>query len=89
MFEMVSKIVKRLNSINSFSGNIIKIGCYISFVMCLMGLVVINYNNIIGESIRLNTIGSSLIYTAILLFTQTVIGGLLIDLFGNAISGNF
>jgi hypothetical protein len=89
MFEMVGKIVKKLNSFNSFSGNIIKVGCLISFVLCIMGLIIINYNNFIGESIKLNTIGSSLIYTAILLFTQTVIGGLLIDLFGNVISGNF
>ncbi len=88
MIDMVSKILKKLNSINSFSGNIIRVGCYISLAMGIFGLIVINYNNIVGESVKLNTIGSSLIYTAILLFTQTVIGALLIDLFGNVINGN-
>jgi hypothetical protein len=88
MFDMVNKIVSKLNSINTFSGNIIKVGCYISFFMCVFGLALINYNNMIGQSIKLNTIGSSLIYTSIMLFTQTVIGGLIIDLFGNAIGGN-
>lgn len=86
---MVNKIVERLNSINKFSSNIIRVGCFVSFLLCVSGLVLINYNTTSLHTVSIYVIGSSMVYTSIILFSQTVIGGLIIDFLGNVIgSGN-
>ncbi len=78
---MMSKIVKSLNSVNSFSKNIIITGCGISLLLCVVGIAIIAYNNIITKEVELYTIGSTMIHTSTILFAQLVIGGLLIDTF--------
>lgn len=83
---MLTKIVERLDSINSFSKNIIRIGCAISFVLCIVGLSLIKYNTSTIHTVGMFTIGSSMVYTASMLFSQTVIGGLIIDFLGNMIN---
>ena len=78
---MVGKIVNHLNSINNFSKKIIVFTSIISFVLCACGVGVILYDASIGSTITLHTIGSTFIYTAIVLFAQFVVGSLVIDFF--------
>ena len=85
---MVQKIFERLNSINSFSKNIIKFGCIISLIMCIGGFGIIEYNDICLNQISTYNIGSTMIYTAIVMFAQIVIGSLLIDFFGKLLSNH-
>jgi hypothetical protein len=84
---MVSKIVNRLNSINSFSKNIIIYGSIISCTLCLSGVSVILYN-VLSEfsKVSLHTLGSNLIHSAIVLFAQFVVGSLIIDFFNAVLS---
>ena len=83
---MVSKIVNRLNSINSFSKNIIIYISIISCTLCLSGVCVILYNMLSDFSkVSLHTLGSTLIYSSIVLFAQFVVGSLIIDFFNAVI----
>ena len=85
---MVQKIFDRLNSINSFSKKIIKWGCVISFFLCLCGVGIIEYNSMNMNKISTYNIGSTMLYTAIVMFAQIVIGSLLIDFFGQLLSNH-
>ena len=78
---MVGKIVNHLNSINNFSKKIIVFTSIISFVLCLCGVGIIFYDASMGSTIMLHTIGSTFIYTSIVLFAQFVVGSLVIDFF--------
>ena len=85
---MLHKVCERLNSINSFSKKIIKYGCIFSFILCMMGATVVAYNQIALSKIALYNIGTSMVYTSIVAFSQFVIGGLLIDFFGVLLSNH-
>lgn len=85
---MVQKIFERLNSINSFSKKIIKWGCTFSLLMCIAGVGIIEYNNITLNKIATYNVGSTMVYTSIVVFAQIVIGSLLIDLFGTLLSNH-
>ena len=85
---MVGKIVESLNSVNSFSKNIIKAGCYISVFLCIIGMILVCYNSILKQEFEIYNIGSTMIYTAAVLFAQMVIGGLIIDFFSNMVNNN-
>lgn len=85
---MVQKIFERLNSINSFSKKIIKWGCIISLLLCLSGVGIIEYNSIYLNKISTYNVGSTMLYTAIVMFAQVVIGSLLIDFFGQLLSNH-
>ena len=82
---MFNKIIEKLNSVNKFSKNIILVGSIISIALCMIGLAVVTYNENVIQKISLYTIGSSLIYSAIILFSEFTIGGLVIDLASNVI----
>lgn len=83
---MVNKIVSHLNSINNFSKKIIVFTSIISFALCACGIGIIFYDASIGSTIMLHTIGSTFIYTAIVLFAQFVVGSLIIDFFSAVIN---
>lgn len=86
---MVNMIVSKLNSINSFSKNIIVYTSIISSVLCMSGVVIILYNMLAEFSkVSLHTLGSTLIYSSIMLFSQFVIGSLIIDFFNTVISNH-
>ena len=85
---MMSKIVKSLNQVNPFSKKIIVTGCTISLLLCIIGVILVGYNNIVSQQVELYTIGSSMIQTAIVLFAQVVIGGLVIDFFSNLVNNH-
>ncbi len=78
---MVGKIVNHLNSINTYSKKIIVWTSMISLVLCFIGVGIIIYDNSVGATLLLHNIGSTLIYSAIVLFTQFIIGSLVIDFF--------
>ena len=84
---MVSKIINRLNSINTFSKNIIIYVSIASCTLCLSGVAIILYN-VLSEfsKVSLHTLGSTLIYSSIILFAQFVVGSLIIDFFNAVIS---
>lgn len=84
---MMSKIVNRLNSINDFSKKIIIWSSIISLVLCTVGIGIIIYNVNTFSTLSLHTVGSSLIHASIVLFSQFVIGSLVID-FLSAIMNN-
>lgn len=83
---MLHKIIDRLNSMNNFSKKVIRGGCTLSFIMCVMGVSVIAYNQLFLNKIATYNIGTTLIYTSIVTFAQFVIGGLLMDFFGTLLS---
>lgn len=80
---MVEKIVKSLNAVNPFSKNIIKVSCYLSLFLGMIGMLLIGYNQFTVQKVDLYTLGSSMIYTGAVLFAQMIIGSLIIDFFGN------
>lgn len=83
---MVKKIVKELNSMNNFSKNIIVYVSIASAILCISGIGVILYNMLADFSkVSLHTLGSTLIYSSIVLFAQFVIGSLIIDFFNAVI----
>lgn len=85
---MFNKIIENLNSVNKFSQKVIIVGSFISLALCLIGISIVAYNeNFIGK-IGLYTIGTSLIYSAIILFSQFTIGGLAIDFVGNVLKNH-
>lgn len=88
MFAMMNKIVKSLNSVNSFSKRIIVTGSLIALFLCIAGMILIGYNTIISQKVQLYTLGSTMIQTAIVLFVQIVIGGLIIDFFSNMVNNH-
>jgi len=83
---MLHKIFERLNSINNFSKKVIKGGCTFSFILCMMGMTVIAYNQLYLNKVATYHIGTTLVYTAIVTFAQFVIVGLLMDFFGTLLS---
>lgn len=85
---MVNNIVNKLNSINSYSKKIIIVISIVSFTLCIGGIAVITYNANNNSTLILNSIGSSMIYTAIVLFAQFVIGSLAIDFVNALINKN-
>lgn len=85
---MLKKIIETLNSINKFSMRVILAGCIISISLCLIGIGILTYNDNMLQTISLYTIGSSLIYSAITLFSEFTIGGLVIDVANNVIKNN-
>lgn len=82
---MFGKVIEKLNSVNKFSKNIIVTGAIISIALCIIGVGIVTYNENFIQKISLYTIGSSLIYSAITLFSEFTIGGLVIDLANNVI----
>lgn len=82
---MFNKIIEKLNSVNKFSKNVIIVGSIISIALCLIGFGVVTYNENVIQKISLYTLGSSLIYSSIILFSEFTIGGLVIDLASNVI----
>lgn len=85
---MVNNIVNSLNSINSFSKKIIVSASIISLILCIVGTGIITYNANTNQTMSLHALGSSMIYTAIVLFAQFIIGSLIIDLFNTIINNN-
>ncbi|MBQ9267649.1 MAG: hypothetical protein IJ217_05175 [Clostridia bacterium] len=85
---MMGKIVKSLNSVNSFSKNIIMTGCYISLFLCMVGILLVGYNNFVRQEVELYNVGSTMIYTAGVLFANVTIGGLIIDFFNTMVNNN-
>lgn len=83
---MVHKIFERLNSMNNFSKKVIKGGCTFSFILCMLGVTVIAYNELYLNKVATYNIGTTLVYSAIVSFAQFVIGGLLMDFFGTLLS---
>lgn len=84
---MVNKIVKELNSINKFSKNIIVYVSIASSILCFSGIAIILYNMFAEFSkVSLHTLGSTLIYSSIVLFAQFVVGSLIIDFFNAVIN---
>ena len=80
---MFNQIIEKINSINKFSKNIIIVGAIVSIALCIVGLAIVTYNENVIQKISLYTIGTSLVYSAITLFSQFTIGGLAIDLASN------
>ncbi len=85
---MFNKIIEKLNSINKFSKHVIVSGCIISLAICLIGIGIITYNDNVLQKISLYTLGTSLIYSAITLFSEFTIGGLVIDVADNVIKNH-
>ena len=85
---MIQKIFKQLNEINSFSKNIIKWGALFSIALCIFGIVIIEYNDIVLNKLSTYKVGTTMIYTSMVAFAQFVIGGLIIDFFGKLISNH-
>lgn len=85
---MMSKIVNRLNSINDFSKKIIVWSSIVSLILCTCGIGIIIYNVNTVSTLSLHTIGSSLIHASIILFSQFVIGSLVIDFLGAVINSH-
>ncbi len=85
---MFKKVIEKLNSVNSFSRKVIISGSIISLALCMIGLGVVTYNENVIHQISVYTIGTSLIYSAITLFSQFTIGGLAIDFANNIIKNH-
>ena len=85
---MFNKIIENLNSVNKFSKKVIIFGAIVSIALCIAGIGIVAYNENVIQKISLYTIGSSLIYSAIILFSEFTIGGLVIDLANNVIKNN-
>ena len=83
---MIHKIFERLNSMNDFSKKVIKGGCTFSFILCMLGVAVIAYNQLYLNKVATYNIGTMLVYSSIVSFAQFVIGGLLMDFFGTLLS---
>lgn len=83
---MINKIVKSLNSVNSFSKKIIIGGCSVALFLCIIGMLLVIYNSITNNEVALYNIGSTMISTSGALFAQMVIGALIIDFFGNVVN---
>ena len=77
---MLKRIIDKLNSINNFSKRVIFAGAIISIALCIVGLGIVTYNENFLQKISMYTIGTSLIYSAITVFSQFTIGGLIIDI---------
>ncbi len=85
---MFKKIMEKLNSVNGFSKKVIIAGAIISLAFCLIGLGIVTYSDSILHRVSLYTIGTSLIYSAMILFSEFTIGGLVIDLADNVIKNH-
>lgn len=84
----MDKIFKSLNSINTFSKNIIFYGCIIVLAFCILGAVIIGYNSIVTQEVTLYQLGSNMIQTSTVVFAQVVIGALIIDWFNAMMKNN-
>ncbi len=85
---MINKVIKSLNSMNSFSRKFIMFGCIPVFLLCIAGVVVIAYNNSFVQEVNLHLIGSSMISTSCVVFTQIVIAGLVMDFMNTLIQNH-
>lgn len=85
---MVSKLVSSLNSMNTFSKKIIISVSIISLVLCIVGMGIILYNASCLEVVSLHTIGSTMIYSSVVIFTEFIVGSLAIDFFNMLISNH-
>ena len=83
---MLHKVFERLNSMNKFSTKVIKCGCLFSFVLCLLGVCVIAYNQVNLNSTAMYTVGANLIHISIVTFAEVVIASLIMDFFGELLS---
>lgn len=84
----MDKIFKSLNSINSFSKNIIFYGCMVVIAFCLLGVGLICYNNAVAQEVALYELGSAFIKNSTVIFAQVIIGSLVIDLFHTMMQNN-
>ncbi len=84
----MNKIFEKLNSINKFSKKVIIVGAIISVALCFIGLSILTYNKSFIQTISLYTLGTSLIYSAIVLFSEFTIGGLVMDFAGNLLQNH-
>ena len=84
----MNKIFEKLNSINKFSKKVIIAGAVISVALCLIGFSIVTYNNSVLQTISLYTIGTSMIYSAMTLFAEFTIGGLVMDLAGTVLKNH-
>ncbi len=82
---MIGKMIKSLNSINPFSKKFIMFGCIPVLMLCIAGVSLIAYNSNFVHEVNLHLIGSSMISTSCVVFTQIVIGGLIMDFFNTLI----
>lgn len=85
---MFNKIIEKLNSINKFSKHIIIAGSLVSIALCILGISLVAYNENVLQKISLYTLGTSLVYSAITLFSEFTIGGLVIDVANNVIKNH-
>ena len=84
----MNKIFEKLNSISKFSKKVILFGAVLSAVLCLIGFSIVTYNKTVIQTISLYTIGTSLIYASIVLFSEFTIGGLAMELAGTVIKNH-
>jgi hypothetical protein len=88
MVIMFNKIMEKLNSINKFSKHVIIAGSITSVALCIIGISLIAYNKNVLQTISMYTLGTSLVYSAITLFSEFTIGGLVIDVANNVIKNH-
>ncbi len=84
----MNKIFEKLNSISQFSKKVIIVGAILSAALSVIGLSIVTYNKNVLQTISLYTLGTSLIYSAIVLFSEFTIGGLAIELAGTVIKNH-
>ena len=84
----MDKIFKCLNSINTFSKNIILYGCIIVLAVCIVGAFIIGHNSALVHEVALYKLGSGMIHTSTVVFAQIVIGALIIDWFNTMMKNN-
>lgn len=85
---MFNKIMEKLNSINKFSKHVIIAGSITSIALCIIGVSLIAYNKNVLQTISMYTLGTSLVYSAITLFSEFTIGGLVIDVANSVIKNH-
>ena len=85
---MFNKIMEKLNSINKFSKHVIIAGSITSVALCIIGISLIAYNKNVLQTISMYTLGTSLVYSAMTLFSEFTIGGLVIDVANNVIKNH-
>lgn len=85
---MFSKVMEKLNSVNQFSKKVIVAGAIVSMALCIIGIGIVTYNKNVIQTISLYSIGTSLIYSAIMLFSEFTVGGLVIDLANNVLKSH-
>ena len=85
---MMNKIFEKLNSISKFSKKVIISGAILSACLCVVGFSIVTYNKQVIQTISLYTLGTSLIYSAIVVFSEFTIGGLAMELAGTVLKNH-